>query len=77
MTDLPSMMSISICDEGRPLRRRRQRARCGDVTVRGLLGLVLVCVLGIFFFFLINTSVLCVWFAFVLGFDLFASDDAT
>ena len=31
----------------------------GDVTVRGLLGLVLVlvCVLGIFFFFLINTSV--------------------
>ena len=23
----------------------------GDVTVRGLLGLVLVCVLGIFFFF--------------------------
>ena len=48
----------------------------GDVTVRGLLGLV--CVLGIFFF-LINTSVLCVWFAefcvwfaFVLGFDLSA-----
>ena len=36
------------------------------------------------FFFLINTSVLCVWFvkfcvwfAFVLGFDLFASDDVT
>ena len=56
----------------------------GDVTVRGLLGLVLVCVLGIFFFFLINTSVLyvwfakfCVWFSFVLGFDLSASDDAT
>ena len=80
-----------ICDEGRPgeRRRRRRRARCGDndgdVTVRGLLGLVLVCVLGIFFFFfLINTFVLrvwfaefCVWFAFVLGFDLFASDDAT
>ena len=58
--------------------------------VRGLLGLVLVCVLGIFFFFFfffINTSVfgllehLFVWFAgvcfaFVLGFDLFASDDA-
>ena len=54
----------------------------GDVTIRGLLGLVLVCVLlsiGD------NTSmlcvwfagVLCVWFAFVLGFDLFASDDAT
>ena len=55
----------SICDERRPGERRRgQRARCGDVTVRGLLGLVLVlvCVLGIFFF-LINTSVLCVWFA--------------
>ena len=56
-----------------------------DVTVRGLLGLVLVCVLGIFFFFFINTSVLyvwfagvlCFWFAFVLGFDLSASDDAT
>ena len=55
------------------------------MTVHGLLGLVLVCVLGIFFFFfLINTSVLCVWFAefcvwfaFVLGFDLFASDDVT
>ena len=86
MTDLPSTMSMSICDKGRPLRRRRRRARCdnddGDVTVRGLLGLVLVCVLGIFFF-LINTFVLCVWFAefcvwfaFVLGFDLFASDDA-
>ena len=88
MTDLPSTMSMSmsICDKGRPLRRR---ARCGDddgdVTVRGLLGLVLVCVLGIFFFFfLINTSMLCVWFtefcvwfAFVLGFDLFANDDAT
>ena len=51
--------------------------------VNGLLGLILVCVLGIFFFFLINTSVLCVWFAefcvwfaFVLGFDLSASDDA-
>ena len=84
MTDLPSTMSMSICDEGRLLRRRRRGARCGDdVTVRGLLALVLVCVLGIFFF-LINTSVLCVWFAefcvwfaFVLGFDLFASDDAT
>ena len=90
MTDLPSTMSMSICekmsicDEGWPLRRRR-RARCGDdVIVHGLLGLVLVCVLGIFFFFLINTSVLCVWFvefcvwfAFVLGFDLSASDDAT
>ena len=49
-----------------------------DVTVRGLLGLVLVCVLGIFFFFFfINTSVLCVWFVFVLGFDLSASDDVT
>ena len=40
--------------------------------------------IGDFFFFLINTSVLCVWFAefcvwfaFVLGFDLSASDDAT
>ena len=64
---------------------RRRRWRCD----RGLLGLVLVCVLEIFFFFfLINTSVfgllenLCVWFAgvcfaFVLGFDLFVSDDAT
>ena len=49
-----------------------------DVTVRGLLGLVLVCVLGIFFIFIfINTSVLCVWFVFVLGFDLSASDDVT
>ena len=28
-------------------------------------------------FFLINTSMLCVWFAFILGFDLSASDDAT
>ena len=55
MTDLPSTMSMSICDEGRPLRQRRRWARYGDndddVTVRGLLGLVLVCVLGIFFFF--------------------------
>ena len=55
MTNLPSTMSMSIYDEGRPLRRRRWWARCGDddgdVTVRGLLGLVLVCVLGIFFFF--------------------------
>ena len=76
-----------ICDEGWPSERRR--ARLGDddgnVTVRGLLGLVLVCVLGIFFFFFdkylcalcLVCWVLCVWFAFVLGFDLFASDDAT
>ena len=90
MTDLPSMMSMSICDEGWPLRwRRRRRARCGnndgDVTVRGLLGLVLVCVLGIFFFFFYKhlfalclvCCVLCVWFAFVLGFDLSANNDAT
>ena len=72
-----------IYDEGRPGERRRRRD-CPWVS--GLLGLILVCVLGIFFFFffLINTSVLCVWFAefyiwfaFVLGFDLSASDDAT
>ena len=57
----------------------------GDVTVRGLLGLVLVlvCVLRIFFFFFDKhlcvwfAGVLCVWFAFVLGFDLSASDDTT
>ena len=68
-----------ICDEGWSSERRRQRrARYGDdVIVRGLLGLVLVCVLGIFFFFLINTYVLCVWFGFVLGFDLSTSDDTT
>ena len=45
-----------------------------NVTVRGLLGLVLVCVLGIFFFFfLINTYVLCVWFVefFVFGLLLY------
>ena len=43
-----------------------------------------LCIGDFFFFFLINTFVLCVWFAefwvwfaFVLGFDLFASDDAT
>ena len=36
-----------------------------------------LCIGDFFFFFLINTSVLCVWFAFVLGFDLSASDDAT
>ena len=67
-SDLRSPISdlrSTICDEGRPgERQRRQRASCsdddGDVTVHGLLGLVLVCVLGIFFFFFfINTSVLC------------------
>ena len=64
MTDLPSMMSICesmlICDEGRPGERVNDDDNDdGDVTVRGLQGLFLVCVLGIFFFFLINTSVLC------------------
>ena len=64
---------------------RRWQRRRDHPWVNGLLGLILVCVLGIFFFFfLINTSVLCVWFvefcvwfAFVLGFDFSASDDAT
>ena len=43
--------------------RSRGRAICGyddgDVTVRGLLGLVLVCVLGIFFFFDKHLCALC------------------
>ena len=77
------VLRSSICDEGQSGERRR--ARCNDVTVCGLLGLVLVCVLRIFFFFFYKhlcalclvCCVLCVWFAFVLGFDLSANDDAT
>ena len=70
-----------IYDEGRPGERRRQWRRRDRSWVTGFgFGLCI----GDFFFFLINTSVLCVWFAefcvwfaFVLGFDLSASDDAT
>ena len=75
-SDLRSLIS----DLRSAMRGDRASNDDGDVTVRGLLGLVLVCVLGIFFFLFINTSVLCVWFAefcvwfaFVLGFDLSAS----
>ena len=63
------------------LRRRQQRR---DRGLLGLVywGLVLVYVLGILFIFFFFYKHLCVWFArvcfaFVLGFDFSASDDAT